>query len=427
MKAQRLLGALGLKHPKYLDVITLRDRLQANIDSARIYGDPETRKTERSEIWHELMRISLDVFEVPIDEVNVGPRQQPVSLDLASPEIPKPGISQPNNHNGPLVFISHSSKDKPFVNRLEKDLTQADLQIWYDKKNIKVAQSIPGEINAALSDCQYFLVVLSPNALAAPWVTKEIDAALMQTKTIVPVLLKECPIPALLRAYKYADFRADYQSGLEELLDGIKEPSPIKINLVANAVLNNPSPGFSAILEKTERMVYNGDISLEQGQTLEEFYKGVEVKKQKGEKPMSPATSNPDEIFSYSMQVLAYDLVSLSEYHAEWSNLIASDRFKRESIKLLNRMQSQILVSSALIQQARKLDCSFEVQHILTPLESLQTLLKTIDNHLLSGKVPFQIRNDIENGYNDLTYHLNKYLLLLDDLAKSSDGRRFVQ
>ncbi|AKV04335.1 hypothetical protein AKJ09_10998 [Labilithrix luteola] len=35
---------------------------------------------------------------------------------------------------------------------------------------------------------------------------------------VLPLLLEDCEIPRLLRTKKYADFRADYSHGLDQLL-----------------------------------------------------------------------------------------------------------------------------------------------------------------------------------------------------------------
>ena len=40
------------------------------------------------------------------------------------------------------VFISHSSKDKKFVDRLVSDLSDIGLPVWYDKTEIKLADRI---------------------------------------------------------------------------------------------------------------------------------------------------------------------------------------------------------------------------------------------------------------------------------------------
>ena len=247
----------------------------------------------------------------------------------------------------PFIFISHTKLDKPFVEKLKKDLEAAGSRVWYDKDSIHVGQSIPEEINKALSQCDYFLVVLTPESVDAPWVKKELAAAEMGNKKIMTVLLKECPIPPLLQAYRYADFHTNHEEGLQQLLDGLGLPLP-------NSLLS--------IFRIIEQMIYDGDLTSDQGQILKALFMSVAMKKQKGEEPMSPTNpNNSSEMFSYASQILMYDLLSLADYHNEWPHLVVSDNFKKDSIKLLKKMQQQILVSSALIQQINKLDYTDEI------------------------------------------------------------------
>jgi len=125
------------------------------------------------------------------------------------------------------VFISHSSWDEEFGDRLAKDLSTRGLPVWYDKLDLQVGDSVPGKINEGLAEAKYFLIVLSPKAVESRWVQEELNAALMRQVAslgtfIIPVLLRDCSIPPLLAHRRYADFRQDYQRGLSELLDAWK-------------------------------------------------------------------------------------------------------------------------------------------------------------------------------------------------------------
>lgn len=121
------------------------------------------------------------------------------------------------------VFISHSSKDKVFVDRLVSDLQAKEISVWYDKFDLTIGESIPGKINEGIAAAKYFIIVLSPDAVSSPWVREELNAALMKQIAskgtfLIPVLLQDCSIPPLLSHRKHADFRDDYDAGLQELL-----------------------------------------------------------------------------------------------------------------------------------------------------------------------------------------------------------------
>lgn len=121
------------------------------------------------------------------------------------------------------VFVSHASADKPFVDRLVADLAARSIPVWYDKLDLRIGESVPAAINAGLSNSKYFAIVLSKASVASAWVREELNAALMTQVAkggtfILPLLLEDCDIPPLLAHRKYADFRIDYSSALNELL-----------------------------------------------------------------------------------------------------------------------------------------------------------------------------------------------------------------
>lgn len=122
----------------------------------------------------------------------------------------------------PSVFLSHSSVDKPFVKKLAKDLNQMGVNAWFDKWEIKVGESITWKIEEGIRENEYLGIVLSPEALQSEWVKSEISAGWvkqMQAKKrlVLPIYYRQCSIPYFLADRKYADFRQDYQNGLEEL------------------------------------------------------------------------------------------------------------------------------------------------------------------------------------------------------------------
>lgn len=121
------------------------------------------------------------------------------------------------------IFLSHASIDKPFVEKLAEDLKKRGVQVWYDKWEIKVGDSILWKIEEGIEESDYLAIVISKEAWESDWVRKEIEAAFqkqveMQAKFILPVFYRNCKIPFLLSGTKYADFRKDYDEGLKELM-----------------------------------------------------------------------------------------------------------------------------------------------------------------------------------------------------------------
>jgi len=63
------------------------------------------------------------------------------------------------------VFISHSSGDAVFIQRLKEVLNKHGVKSFVSKINIRGAQQWHDEIGTALQRCDWFLLVLSPQAV----------------------------------------------------------------------------------------------------------------------------------------------------------------------------------------------------------------------------------------------------------------------
>ena len=61
----------------------------------------------------------------------------------------------------PTIFLSHTSIDKPFVEKLAKDLENIGINVWYDKYEIKVGESILWKIDEGIRESEYLGIVIS--------------------------------------------------------------------------------------------------------------------------------------------------------------------------------------------------------------------------------------------------------------------------
>lgn len=121
------------------------------------------------------------------------------------------------------AFLSHSSKNLAFADRLAKTLSAHRVRTFFSKRNIQGAQQWHDEIGAALQRCDWFLVVLSPQSVASKWVKHELIYALQAhrfKKRIVPILYKACDADKLswtLSSFQWIDFRKDFDQGCHDL------------------------------------------------------------------------------------------------------------------------------------------------------------------------------------------------------------------
>lgn len=76
------------------------------------------------------------------------------------------------------IFISHSSKDDPFVKELRGALESLGLAVWVDSRNMRGGAKLKPEIDEAIEQARQVIVVLSKDTVESPWVRKEVQKAL---------------------------------------------------------------------------------------------------------------------------------------------------------------------------------------------------------------------------------------------------------
>jgi hypothetical protein len=122
----------------------------------------------------------------------------------------------------PNVFVSYSSRDVDFVvQRLVPGLEQAGATVWCSAKHLREGSNWEREIRAALSGCDWFVVVLSPHAQRSDWVQAETHWAVEHLPgRVVPLMLDDCKpgeVHLLLATVQFIDLRDDAARGLAEL------------------------------------------------------------------------------------------------------------------------------------------------------------------------------------------------------------------
>jgi hypothetical protein len=127
------------------------------------------------------------------------------------------------------VFICYSHHDKTFAKKLAGELEGAGMQVWWDFDNLKGGDDWQKEIEIGIKQCEYFLVALTPEAVASEWVGNEITYASNAQKTIIPLHLKKCDIPISLIKKQYIDFEKQTQkAAIKELIGILKAPSVVE-------------------------------------------------------------------------------------------------------------------------------------------------------------------------------------------------------
>jgi hypothetical protein len=128
----------------------------------------------------------------------------------------------------PRAFISHSSRDRAFVESFAASLRANGVDAWYSAWEIKPGDSIRAKIDEGLAGCEFFIIVLSRDSVNRPWVKTELDAATVRVisgsvRKIIPVRIEDCgEIPPILGSLLWEDFTSQpYESALNRVIRSI--------------------------------------------------------------------------------------------------------------------------------------------------------------------------------------------------------------
>ena len=136
-------------------------------------------------------------------------------------------------------FISYSSKDQSFAQRLYTDLQNKGIRCWFAPENVRVGEKIRSSIDKSIRHYDKLLVIVSQHSIASKWVQREIEIALKkedkeEQTVLFPIRLDDSIMTSnaswatSIRNTKHiADFRYwsnddEYQKALSRLIRDLK-------------------------------------------------------------------------------------------------------------------------------------------------------------------------------------------------------------
>jgi TIR domain-containing protein len=124
------------------------------------------------------------------------------------------------------VFISYSRQDRAFVDSLAKNLVLERHNVWLDRWELNVGDSLIQRIQAALTESSAILVILSKSSVASEWCRKELSSGLVRELSerkvlVLPCVIDDCEIPLFLRDKLYADFRHTPDEAFKQVNDAL--------------------------------------------------------------------------------------------------------------------------------------------------------------------------------------------------------------
>jgi hypothetical protein len=161
-------------------------------------------------------------------------------LVTASPRLARFGFSNLNKYM--KAFISYSSVDREFVQRLATDLrVQEGIDASFDQWEINPGDLFPEQIERALAEANVLIFVLSPERVDSRWVSYERQSWLtmqideeklarqesrLPRRRLIPVLYRNCQKPVFLQPVHHLSITDEnYHEGLKQLAQAIRGES----------------------------------------------------------------------------------------------------------------------------------------------------------------------------------------------------------
>jgi len=159
------------------------------------------------------------------------------------------------------VFLSHNSKDKPWVIDLKNALKSRGIKVWLDKDEIRPGDLFAEALEKGIKESKAVALVISPDAMNSGWVNAEYYRALSLATNkqlqLIPILYKKAEIPGFLKDRNWVDFSDEtvFNASVEILIWGITGEKPKSDKTILKSEkdsLENPSSrtkDFSEIID----------------------------------------------------------------------------------------------------------------------------------------------------------------------------------
>jgi hypothetical protein len=130
----------------------------------------------------------------------------------------------------PLVFCSYSHANKEIVKAVASGLRDAGIDVWIDEQDITLGAGIADTISRGLDSADFLAFFISRHSMTSEWAIKELNIVISRrlskrpSAVILPILLEDVEVPALLRDVKYLDLRdGNVSRAVSDLIKAINQ------------------------------------------------------------------------------------------------------------------------------------------------------------------------------------------------------------
>lgn len=230
------------------------------------------------------------------------------------------------------IFISYSHENKEFVDKLAMQLVHRNVNVWLDRWELSIGDSIIDKVQEAVDGASALLVIMSKASISSEWCKRELSSGFLRELeekrvVVMPVLLEDCDIPLFARGKLYADFRKNFDDGLSTVVEGI-------------AKVTNP------FLSRAKEPEYHVDWSIDWGDVNGLFAIILNFVEQAQNQPYTCLTNI--EILASSIATIKYESTKKSQ---------GEEYARAYIIKLINEhFQSQPELRPLLVTEREKVE-----------------------------------------------------------------------
>jgi WD40 repeat protein len=167
------------------------------------------------------------------------------------------------------IFISHSSKDNPWAERIAAWLREQGHQslfLDFDPQNgIPAGRDWEKELQHQLRRCRAVIALLSEHFVASEWCKGEAWIASHLGKSLFPVKVGTCVLPQMLSRHQAVDLTADLDAGLRRLAHGLVVAGLDSSNIFTWDSSRPPYPGLMAFQEADEPVFFGREREIQEG------------------------------------------------------------------------------------------------------------------------------------------------------------------
>jgi uncharacterized protein YjbI with pentapeptide repeats len=185
--------------------------------------------------------IAVDTLERTVSDLTKGAsNQHGIEIFLEGAGTPQEYIEFFRSRIGKPIqfysaFISYSTKDQAFADRLYADLRQENIRVWLATEDLKIGAQFRLKINESIHEHEKLVLILSEKSIDSSWVEHEVKQALAREQSegslvLFPIRIDDAvmetpePWAAKIRKNRHiGDFRKwkdhdEYQKSLTRLI-----------------------------------------------------------------------------------------------------------------------------------------------------------------------------------------------------------------